>query len=427
MDYVFLLDVSGSMMYDSKLALSRDAIAGMVKQLRPSDRFELISFNVQPTALFKTLHAGGPDGQKKAEDYLSRQVARGGTVLQPALQLAYRYGGPDRQLNVVIVSDGLTDPGDREELLRLIKTRPGHARVFCIGVGNEIDRPLLTQIAEDSGGLAAFLSRDDDFQRLASALNRKLLRPAASNVRVTFQGGDVYDVEPKQVPNLFHGTPVRIYGRYKGAGSAKIRLQAEINGRAFEQTVDVDLPGTEAANPEVPRMWAWHRINQLLRDADRHGSRERAKPEVVRLGEEFSIVTQFTSFIVLENDGEYQRWKINRNNIKRLALERQGQEVVQRDLERLRQQAIERMQPTGTEPTKPALANNTGSPVAVREPSQRGNNASVPADRGGGALDPFSALGLLAAAGAAAWASRKRKARPRDTQTCLSDNPPSRV
>jgi Ca-activated chloride channel family protein len=409
MDYVFLLDVSGSMMYDSKLALSRDAIAGLVKQLRPSDRFELISFNVQPTALFKTLHAGGLNGQKKAEDYLNRQTARGGTVLQPAVQLAYRYGGPDRPLNVVILSDGLTDPGDREELLRLIKNRPAHARVFCIGVGNEVDRPLLTQMAEDSGGLAAFLSREEDFQRIASALNRKLLRPAASNVRVTFQGGDTYDIEPKQIPNLYHGSPVRIYGRYKGSGLTKIRLQAEINGRAYDQSVDVDLPSTDAGNPEIPRMWAWHRINQLLRDADRQGSRERVKPDIVRLGEEFSIVTEFTSFIVLENDGEYQRWKINRNNVQRLAREQQGQQAVQRDLERLRQQAIDRMQPTGTEPKQPAKGNDSSSPITVREPSQPGNNVSVPADRGGGAIDPFSALGILAATGAAAWASRKRK------------------
>lgn len=407
MDYVFLLDVSGSMMYDSKLALSRDAIAGLVKQLRPSDRFELLAFNVQPTPLFKTLHAGGPEGEKKAREFLDRQMARGGTVLQPAVQLAYLYGGPDRPLNVVILSDGMTEPGDRELLLKLIKNRPAHARVFCIGVGNEVDRPLLTQLAEDSGGLAAFLSRDDDFQRLASALNRKLLRPAATNVKITFEGGGVSDVEPKQTPNLFHGAPVRVYGRYTSAGPAKVRLQAEINGKAFDQTVEVNLPGSEAANPEIPRMWAWHRINQLLRDADRQGGRDRVKSEVVRLGEEYSIVTEFTSFIVLENDGEYQRWKINRTDLQRLARERQGQQVVQRDLESLRQQAINRMQPTGTESTaaeRPAPTNSGGPPVAVRESSRPGINVG-----GGGAIDPFSALGLLTVTAGAAWATRKRK------------------
>lgn len=401
MDYVFLLDVSGSMMYDSKLSLSRDAITGLVKQLRANDRFELIAFNVQPMPLFKTLESAGPESQKKVSDFLNRQMARGGTVLQPAVQLAYKYGGPDRPLNVVILSDGLTEPGDRSELLRLIKNRPAHARVFCVGVGNEVDRPLLTQVAEDSGGLAAFLSRDDDFQRLAASLSRKLLRPAATNVRITFQGADVYDVEPKNVPNLFHGTPVRLYGRYKSSGLAKVQVQAEINGQPFDQTAQISLPSNESANAEIPRMWAWHRISQLLRDADRQGTREQVRPEVVRLAEEYSIVTEFTSFIVLENDVEYQRWKINRNNLLRLAQERQSQQVVQRDLEQLRQQAVERMQPTSTAPA-PVSNNDNG-----RE--QGGSNVSFSTGRGGGAIDPFTALGLAAAAIGAAWASRKRK------------------
>lgn len=403
MDYVFLLDVSGSMTHDGKLGLSRDAIAGLARQLRPSDRFELIAFNIRPTPLFGELQAGGGEGLQRAEKFLNQQTAAGGTVLQPALQLAYRYGSPDRPLNVVILSDGLTEPGDRAQLLQLIKNRPAHARVFCVGVGNEVDRPLLTQVAEDSGGLAAFLSRDDDFQRLATALNRKLLRPAASNVRITFDGGGVSDIEPKQLPNLFHGTPVRIYGRYSSSGPVKIRMQADISGRPFDQTVEMSLPSNEPANPEIPRMWAWKRIESLLRDADRTGNRERVRPEVVRLGEEFSIVTEYTSFIVLENDAEYQRWKIDRTNLRRLSGERQQQQVVQRELDALRQQAIDRMQPTNATPTRVAQNSPVRDQPGITIPTSTRNGGG-----GGGAIDPFSALGLLGLAGAGAWASRKR-------------------
>src|SRR5687767_957781 len=49
MDYVFVLDVSGSMGDDGKLDLSRRSVAAFVKSLKPADRFEMIAFNVQPT------------------------------------------------------------------------------------------------------------------------------------------------------------------------------------------------------------------------------------------------------------------------------------------------------------------------------------------------------------------------------------------
>ena len=142
-------------------------------------------------------------------------------MLRPAISAAYRYGNPDRPLNVVILSDGLTEQSEQSELLNLIQSRPSNARVFCIGVGNDVNRPLLGQIAQQAGGLAAFLSREDNFERQAKAFRRKLLHPAASNVQITLEGVDAYDVEPRQLPNLYHGMPLRMYGRYRNGGSRR--------------------------------------------------------------------------------------------------------------------------------------------------------------------------------------------------------------
>src|SRR4030095_16394826 len=142
------------------------------------------------------------------------QEARGGTVLQPAISTAYKYASADRPLNVVILSDGLTEQQERQILLQQIQNRPGNTRVFCIGVGNDVNRPLLDQLAEDSGGLAAFLSASDDFARQARAFRQKLVRPFATDLQLKFDGIEVTDLEPATVPNLYYGTPVLLYGRY---------------------------------------------------------------------------------------------------------------------------------------------------------------------------------------------------------------------
>ncbi len=373
MDYVFILDVSGSMAYDGKLRLSRESIGAFIAELGPEDRFELVTFNVAPNALFRELRPVTFEAQEAAAGFLDSQQARGGTFLRPAMAMAYKYGDPDRPLNVVILSDGMTEQAERSELLSLIQSRPANARVFCIGVGNEVNRPLLGQLAEDAGGLAAFLSRGDDFQRQAKAFRRKLTRPAASDVRIGFEGLDVYDLEPQKLPNLYHGMPVRLYGRYRGQGPVKVRVQAEVNGAPVDQTAEIDLPESEPMNPEIQRMWAWHKVSRLLKEADRAGSRTAVVDEIVRLGETYSIATEYTSFIVLENDAEYQRWKIDRKNLLRVAQDRKQQQIVRAQLDALREEALANL---GPKSTGPQLASVDSRP-SPQEPLKLASNQPV--------------------------------------------------
>src|SRR4051812_1712712 len=230
MDYVFVLDVSGSMAEDGKLLLSKDSLSAFINELGEKDKFEVMAFNVQPYLAFKELRTANADSKQQGMSFLASQQARGGTVLNPALNTAYKYGNPDRALNVIVLSDGLTDQQERRTLLELIRSRPRNARVFCIGVGNDVNKPLLEQLADDSGGLAAFLSPEDNLARQAKAFRRKLTHPAATDLKLDFGGLQVTDLEPKTLPNLYYGAPVRIYGRYKEGGTAEVSVRGNIRG-----------------------------------------------------------------------------------------------------------------------------------------------------------------------------------------------------
>jgi Ca-activated chloride channel family protein len=389
MDYVFLLDISGSMANSNKLPISRQSLNAFINELDEKDRFELMTFNVQPHTVFNQLRNADLKAKSKATSFLETQAARGGTILAPALTTAYKYGEPDRPLNVVVLSDGMTEQKERQILFNLINQRPSHARVFCIGIGNEINRPLLEQLADDSGGLAAFISGGDDFKRQARAFRRKLMRPAVSNLSLEFNGVTVFDQTPAALPNLYYGSPIRVYGRYQGDGSATVTLTGQVQGRDINKSVDLPFPEIDATNPEIERMWAQKRIGRLLKNADRRNDRQSVLDEVVRLGETYSIVTEYTSFLVLENDGEYQRWKIERRNQQRLLRDRSAQTRRAQALEALREKAIQgigpqpvleeklpdqavRVKPTpATAPQVPqSMQPNTVAPVTSRPQSR---------------------------------------------------------
>jgi Ca-activated chloride channel family protein len=295
-------------------------------------------------------------------------------------------------------------------------------------VGNEVNRPLLSQLANEAGGLAAFISQGDDFGRQAQAFRRKLMRPAVSNLQLTFDGREVYDIEPGVLPNLYHGVPLRIYGRYDKPGLTNVTVKGDVNGQAFQQSVKIELPAQDDSNPEIERMWAWKRVDQLLAAARERGETSSVVNEIVALCEEFSITSEYASFIVLENDEEYRRWKIERKNLRRLERDRASQARVQEQLEVLREEALSKLGPAANETAQavsqaarkatPTVDQVTGAdprasvpntPQMPRRPSNRGFDLDLPSVGGGGAIDPISAAIGLSLAGAGALAARRKK------------------
>jgi Ca-activated chloride channel family protein len=404
-DYVFVLDVSGSMATGGKLGMSRRSIDAFVAALEPEDRFEVVTFNVRATLLFDRLTAADAAAQGRAAAFLAGQEGRGGTHLRPAMAAAYRFAEPDRTLNVVVLSDGMTEQAERQELMDLIRARPANARVFCVGVGNDVERPLLTRIAETAGGFAAFVSQQDDFERQAAAFRRKVARPSATDVKLAFDGVEVYDVEPQALPNLYHGLPLRVYGRFRGGADARVSMTATVAGRDFRRDFDLALQKGDG-DPRIERMWAWHRI-QRLRHLD-----PVPVDEIVRLGEGWSIATEWTSFLVLENDAEYKRWKIDRRNAQRLPRDRARDEALRTQLAAIREKA---------QPQRGPEAGRGAPAASAPSPDPRGPDASAPVlaprevpaaprQRGIGAFDPWSAGLALGLAAAALLCLRRRSA-----------------
>ncbi len=410
MDYIFLIDVSGSMGNDRKLAMSKASVESFVESLSKDDRFDVMTFNIEPHIHFGSLKNATAENITGAINFMASQKARGGTVLDPAMSVAYKYADPDRTLNVVILSDGMTEQRERKVLLDRIKSRPRNARVFCIGVGNDVNRPLLQQMAQDSGGIAEFVSRGSNFKRLAEAFRRKLMHPAASDLDIRFDGVTVYDVEPKVLPNLYHGAPIRIYGRYKGDGKTKVKLNADIKGVALTMNQTFNFSSQNDDNPEIERMWAWKRVNELLKMADRTGSRDSVTSQIVSLGELYSIVTEYTSFLVLENDNEYKRWKIKRLNQSRVKRDRNAQNKLRDSLDEVRRMASSDLGPQEERKVEQVqqVAKNKAVPQQFTQQQQSRQPRNSSRRRRINISPGTGPIGLLFM-GAVAWLNRKKK------------------
>ena len=421
MDYVFVLDVSGSMARDGKLKTSTSSISSFIEQVSDQDRVEVILFNDRPEPLFGQLVAASELDSSSVATSLAEVRAVGGTMLAAAIDVSFRYLDNDRPLNVIVLSDGMTETKNSRELISSIESRPSGVRVFAIGVGNEVNRPLLQQMATSAGGLAAFLSQGDDFERQARAFRRKLLRPAIENVKIDIGGDNTYGKNIEAVGDLFHGAPTRIYGRYKRGGQTNVTVSGTIMGSPFEKTASLDLPRKTDSNPELERMWAWHQVQNLKRQITRQGENSEIVSRLVSLCENYSIVSEYASFIVLENDAEYQRWNIARKNLRREARDRTAREAVNRALDKMRNDSLANLGPSGNSEKEIASATNRqlagSAPKTANRPSNgfnidfpsSGRRLSSPNRGGGGALDPVSATIALIIGGLGWSASRANR------------------
>ena len=138
----------------------------------------------------------------------------------------------------------------------------------------------------------------------------------------------------------------------------------------------------------------------------------------------FSIVSEYASFIVLENDAEYRRWKVDRRNAVRVKRDREAQQRVRDELERLRAEAAAQLGPQKSEtqfvdandqPQDSPSVSQPARPSVPRNQSRTSRDISVPGfsqggggGAGGGAIDPITGLIALGLGGAVA-ASRRRK------------------
>lgn len=327
-NYTFVLDVSGSMGGSRKLSHAVAMINGLLKGFEEKDRFNIVTFNISPNLLF----GKGPvevteSSRADASKFLGRLRARGGTDLIPALEAASDQQVEGMPNIIILLSDGnATDTEDHSRFRNLLAREGTATRIFSIGIGNEVNRPLLHTLAKMTGGYSDFVSSYDDVDRKTRLLRKKIAHNVAEKLDLSFDGVRVYDVVPRELPNLFRGQQLAVYGRYRKSGNAKVTVSGKIGGEDREIVLDVEFPDREADNPEVRRMWAWMRTDDLMQEIRRTGESSRMVREVIKLGTEYSIVTPYTSFLVLENDQQFRRFGIEQRNKQQIERDRAAQQ-----------------------------------------------------------------------------------------------------
>ena len=371
---VFVLDRTGSMQGE-KIKQARKSLLYCLDSLRPEDRFGLITFNESPDLFTPKMLPATDANVKRAKAFVADIEAAGGTNIDAALKSAQDMieaeGGTQKM--IVFLTDGLPTIGEtntetilkrveaRNAILNLtdarengVQTAAFHAkakipiakpaRIFCFGLGLDVNVPFLDKLADIGRGDADFVKPEEDVEAKVSNFFSKVESPVLSDLKLAFNGAEIYDVFPKTYPDLFKGSQLVVTGRFRGAGVGSVRLTGLTNNaqEQFRQAADFSN-GEENRAAYVPRIWAARKIGWLadqLRLSPHPETMKEVSDEIVRLSQEYGIITEYTSFLV--DDRERGRLGLN-------AMDANGSVMVR---DRLRQEVGRRAAANGIDGLK---------------------------------------------------------------------------
>ncbi len=311
-ELVFVLDTSGSMS-GFPIEKAKEAMKLALAGLNTQDTFNLITFSGDTQILFPEPVPATADNLAKAQAFLASRHGGGGTEMMKAIRAALDPSDSQQHIRVVcFMTDGYV--GNDMEILSEIR-RHSNARVFSFGIGSSVNRFLLDGMARHGRGEVEYVGLNDDGSAAARRFHERVRNPLLTDITVDWGGLPVTDVYPKRIPDLFGAKPVIIQGRYSPGARGSVRLQGRIGGRAFTRTIDVDLSQQAPKHDVLASLWARTKIEDLMAQ-DYYGlqnmnMRADLRDGITKLGLEFRLMTQFTSFVAVEertvNDGGQAR------------------------------------------------------------------------------------------------------------------------
>jgi Ca-activated chloride channel family protein len=304
-DITFVLDVSGSMAGE-KLEKARRALLYCIESLNRGDRFEIIRFSTEAYPLFRRLVKADQDNRGKARDFVRRLRPVGGTNIEEALRMALSPGAPrDRARMIIFITDGKPTIGltDEESLIREVeRMNEEGTRIFTFGIGHGINTHLLDRITESTRGSRAYISPSEDIELAVSRFYDRVQSPVLTDLTISWDGIDVYQNYPRSLPDLFRGSGLTLFGRYRDGGMGTIVLSGKLKGEVREYRLRAEFLRTGTGNDFIPPLWASRRVGHLLDLIRLHGEEREVVEEVTELARTHGIITPYTSYLIMEDE-----------------------------------------------------------------------------------------------------------------------------
>ena len=307
-EYIFVVDVSGSM-NGFPLNTAKKLMGDLVNGLRPSDLFNIVVFADGSQTFAPASVAATRSNLDQALRFVGRKDGGGGTRLLAALEKACAIprSQPATSRTVVLLTDGYIDA--EADVFDYVRKQLHEANFFAFGIGTSVNRYLIEGIAHAGQGEPFVVSGAGEAEEAAARFRGYIDSPVLTGINVKFAGFEAYEVEPKNVPDLFASRPIVLFGKWRGSPGGSIEITGRTGRETYRSAIPVAESNADTSHAALQYLWARTRIANLSDFGDREVGPE-AAAEITSLGLKYGLLTRYTSFVavheVVRNTGAAQ-------------------------------------------------------------------------------------------------------------------------
>ncbi len=295
---VFTADVSSSM-EGERMDELKQALNSFLDHLNIEDQFNIVTFGTSVIKYRADLASATPDEIAQARAFVNGLSAVGLTNIDGALSASLAQSYHDSTANVMIfMTDGYPTWGElRVNVIvdsAVARNRKG-VRIFPFGIGNEVSKPLLIDLARRNGGYPTYITANDSIALVVENHVKRISLPVLSQLTIDLGGLQTYDRYPVVLPDLFFGSQVLQFGRYTNSGTFPVTLAGKSRQDNFTLTSNVTFSNNPGGLRAVARLWARHKIDYLLEQIDIYGELPELVNAIIDLSIRFSILTKYTA------------------------------------------------------------------------------------------------------------------------------------
>ncbi|MDQ3296550.1 MAG: VIT and VWA domain-containing protein [Myxococcota bacterium] len=359
-DVTIVIDRSGSMIGEP-MENARAAAADMIRHLDKHDRVNVIAFSDEVDPLFAAPQRLDASTRTNAIGFVERLKDGGGTDIALALKtaIASQDRKPGRPRVIVFMTDGQSEA---DKALEAAKADTGDVRLFTLGLGKAVNRPLLQRLAAVKRGRFVYIDSASAIGPEVSRLAASISKPLLVDVSVEVEGAHAVRLYPRSLPDLFAQDELRVTGRLRGTGTARFIIKGNLAGKPVSFTRTVDL-AKAPGRPWVGRLWAQARIEHLLEELALGAKAPELQEEVLELALAYNFVTPYTAFLAIpESELGDQRGTVEAARERKRQIMADNPDVASLDKAR-----------HGPPPPPPPMSLGTTGPISQPSPTSNGS------------------------------------------------------
>lgn len=293
-EVIFVLDRSGSM-GGELIEQATSSVVYALQQLSPQDRFNIVDFSSDAARWASQTHMANASNIQAAIAYAEQLQAGGGTNIAEALQSALDLPVNTGWLRqVIFITDGAVS--DEAGVLQMVTDQLGDARLFTVGIGYAPNSYFMRKAAELGRGTQHMINNQASVQPEMQSLLTQLRFPVLQDIDMQLPTDLVYEQYPARIPDLYFGEPLLLATRFD-EWPEWVQMDG-FDGQPWTQRMS--LSSTQFNSPGIASLWAKAKINDLMDGRYQGISEEEIKPQVVELALQHQLLTEYTSFVAVE-------------------------------------------------------------------------------------------------------------------------------